>query len=282
LGRTTPLTNERREFFPSADILTEVQAALDKPKPGQIDYITIVGQGEPLLSAGLGPLISEIKALTDIPVAVITNGSLLFKPEVRAEISLADVVIPTLDAADEATFRRINRPWPQLKIAEIIEGMVAFRKVFDGQLWLEVMLVKGVNDTEEALTGIVNALHRIHPDRVHLNVPLRPPAESWVEIPDSDNLIRAIAILGEAAPIATPAEGEFGLTGDMPVADAIVEIIRRHPIQESNLLEILSSRQPDQVQEMLATLETGGQARRHTYKGQVFWEYAGGRFANHT
>jgi wyosine [tRNA(Phe)-imidazoG37] synthetase (radical SAM superfamily) len=282
LGRTTPLSNERREFFPPADILAEVETALAKHKPGQIDYITVVGQGEPLLSLGLGQLISEVKALTDIPVAVITNGSLLFKPEIRAEISLADVVIPTLDAADEATFRRVNRPWPYLKIAEIIEGMLAFRKVFDGQLWLEVMLVKGVNDTEEALTGIAYALHRIHPDRVHLNVPLRPPAESWVEIPDSESLIRAIAILGEAAPIVTPAEGEFGLTGDIPVADAIVEIIRRHPIQEGNLLEILNSRQLDQVQEVLTALESGGQARRHIYQGQVFWEYAGGRFANHT
>ena len=282
LGRTTPLSNERQEFFPPADILAEVQATLDKHKSGEIDYITIVGQGEPLLSTGLGQLISEVKVLTDIPVAIITNGALLFKPEVRAEISLADMVIPTLDAADEATFRCINRPWPELKITDIIEGLVAFRKVFDGQLWLEVMLVKGVNDTEESLTGIANALRRIRPDRVHLNVPIRPPAESWVEIPDGESLIRAIAILGEAAPIATPAEGEFGLTGDMPVADAIVEIIRRHPIQEGNLLEILNTRQPDQVQEMLVALETGGQARRHIYQGQVFWEYTGGRFANYT
>jgi wyosine [tRNA(Phe)-imidazoG37] synthetase (radical SAM superfamily) len=279
LGRTTPLSNERREFFPPAGILAEVQAALDKHQPGDIDYITIVGQGEPLLSAGLGQLIGEIQALTTIPVAVITNGSLLFRPEVRAEVSLADVVIPTLDAADEATFRRINRPWPELKITEIIEGLITFRKVFAGRLWVEVMLVKGVNDSEETLTGMANALRRIRPDQVHLNVPLRPPAESWAEIPDNDGLIRATAILGEVAPIITPAEGEFGLTGDMPVADAIVQIIRRHPIQENNLLEILNSRQPDQVQEMLASLESGGQARRHTYRGQIFWEYAGGKFA---
>jgi wyosine [tRNA(Phe)-imidazoG37] synthetase (radical SAM superfamily) len=281
LGRTTPLSNERKEFFPPEDILAEVQAALDKHEPGEIDYITFVGQGEPLLSASLGRLLREVKTLTDIPVAVITNGSLLFRPEVRAEISLADVVIPTLDAADEETFRRINRPWPKLKIAEIIEGLMVFRKAFDGQLWLEVMLVKGVNDSEAALTGIANVLRCIGPDQVHLNVPIRPPAEQWAEIPNSESLIRATAILGEVATIVTPAEGDFGLTGDMPVADAIVEIIRRHPIQEVNLLEILScyTRQPGQVQETLIALESGGQARRHIYQGQVFWEYAGGRFA---
>jgi wyosine [tRNA(Phe)-imidazoG37] synthetase (radical SAM superfamily) len=281
LGRTTPLSNERREFFPPEAILVEVQAAVDKHQPGEIDYITIVGQGEPLLSAGLGQLISEIKVLTSIPVALITNGSLLFKPEIRAEVSLADVVIPTLDAADEATFRRINRPWPGLKIAEIIEGMVTLRKIFKGQLWLEVMLVKGVNDTEKALNRIADALRRIRPDQVHLNVPLRPPAESWVEVPDAGSMVRAMAMLGEVAPIVTPAQGAFGLTGDMPVADAIIEIIRRHPIQETNLLEILDCYAgSDQVSAILDALETGGQARRHIYRGQVFWEYAGGRFAN--
>jgi wyosine [tRNA(Phe)-imidazoG37] synthetase (radical SAM superfamily) len=261
--------------------LAEVQTALDKHKPGEIDYITIVGQGEPLLSTDLGQLIGEVKALTDVPVAIITNGSLLFKPEVRAEVSLADVVIPTLDAADEATFRRINRPWPELKIAEIIAGMVSFRKLFSGQLWLEVMLVKGVNDTEGALTGIANALCRIRPDQIHLNVPIRPPAEPWAAIPNSESLIRATAILGAAAAIVAPAQGDFGLTDDMPVTDAIIEIIRRHPIQEANLLEILRgyAGQPDQVPVTLAALEAGGQARRHVYRGQVFWEYAGGRFA---
>ncbi|MFC1975501.1 hypothetical protein ACFLXQ_03775 [Chloroflexota bacterium] len=162
-----------------------------------------------------------------------------------------------------------------------IEGMVTFRKVFDGRLWVEVMLVKGVNDSEAALTLIANALRRIDPDQVHLNVPIRPPAERWAEIPDSKSLIRATAILVEVASIITPAEGDFGLTGDMPVADAIIEIIRRHPIQEANLLVILScyAGQPDQVSATLATLESGGQARRHVYRGQVFWEYAGGRFA---
>jgi wyosine [tRNA(Phe)-imidazoG37] synthetase (radical SAM superfamily) len=130
-----------------------------------------------LLATGLGSLIGEIQSFTDIPVAVITNGSLLFRPEIRAEISRADVVIPTIDAADEATFRRINRPWPGLRITKIIEGLVAFRKLFNGRLWPEVMPVKGVNDTGEALAGIANALRHIRPDQVHLNVPLRPPAD---------------------------------------------------------------------------------------------------------
>ena len=281
LGRTTPLTNERKDFFPPKDILTEVRTALETNKSDQIDYVTFVGQGEPLLCASLGWLIRGVRALTDIPVAVITNGSLLFKPEVREAVRVAEVVMPTLDAADEEIFRRINRPWPKLHIAEIIEGMAAFRKIFDGQLWVEVMLVKGINDTEQALSGIAGALSCIRPDQVHINVPIRPPAEEWVEPPDDEGLIRAMAILGEVAPIVTPAEGAFELVENLPVVDAIIEIIRRHPMRETKLVETLTrcAEEPAEVQTMLEMLAANGQARRHVYRGQAFWEYAGGRFA---
>jgi len=262
--------------------MAEVRAALEAHGPAEIDYITFVGQGEPLLCASLGRLIREVKALTEIPVAVITNGSLLFMPEVRAEISVAEVVIPTLDAVDEKTFRRINRPWPKLHIAEIIGGMATFRRMFEGQLWVEVMLVKGINDTEQALFGIASALNRIRPDQVHLNVPIRPPAEQWVEPPDDEGLIRAMAILGEVAPIVTPADGTFELEESKQVVDAIIEIIRRHPMRETKLVETLSryTAGSDEVQITLEMLAASGQARRHIYRGQVFWEYAGGRFAS--
>ena len=284
LGRTIPLTNKRKVFLPPQNILAELQMALDANKKSQIDYITFVGQGEPLLCASVGQLIRGAKALTDIPIAVITNGSLLYIPEVGEAIHAADVVIPTLDAGDEETFHRINRPWPKLHINEIIEGMETFREMFKGQLWVEVMLVKGLNDTEEALSNIARALRRIQPDQVHLNIPIRPPAEAWVEIPDNESLIRATTILGTVAAIVTSAEGYFGLTDNMSVVDAIVKIIRRHPMRETELLENLRRfiKQPDQVQKTLEALEASGQARRHIYQGQVFWEYAGGRFASIT
>jgi wyosine [tRNA(Phe)-imidazoG37] synthetase (radical SAM superfamily) len=281
LGRTTPLTNERREFFPVEDILAEARSALETHRADQIDYITFVGQGEPLLCASLGRLIRGVKALTDLPIAVITNGSLLFMPQIRAELCLAQVVIPTLDAADEETFRRINRPWPNLHLAEIIEGLAAFRRMFKGRLWVEVMLVKGLNDTEQALSGIAGALNLIRPDQVHLNIPIRPPAEAGVEPPDDEGLIRAMALLGEVAPIVTPAEGCFNLVAGMPVVEAIIEIIRRHPMREAKLVETITryAAGPADVQEALEMLAASGQAHRHCYRGQAFWEYAGGRFA---
>jgi wyosine [tRNA(Phe)-imidazoG37] synthetase (radical SAM superfamily) len=273
LGRTTPLTNQRGDYLPPEKILAEVREALASPRP--IDTITFVGQGEPLLCVSLGWLIRQVKALTDIPVALITNGSLLFKPGVRKEVCAADVVLPSLDAADQETFRRINRPWPRLHIAKIVQGMIAFREEFTGQLWVEVMLVRGLNDNAMALQSIRDSLAQIRPDQVHLNVPIRPPAETWVEPPDDAGLMRAMTILGEAALIITPAEGTFTLSEEMPLTDAIVEIIRRHPMREATLVEILNgaAKQPGQAQATLTALAASRQVQRHVYQGEAFWRY---------
>ena len=280
LGRTKPVTNDRKEFFPREDIMKEVRVALEKHAPEELDYITFVGQGEPTLCASLGWLIRQVKELTTIPVAVITNGALLSRQDVREELHAADVVMPTLDAADEATFRRVNRPWPRLRIEEIIEGMVAFREMFTGQLWMEVMLVKGLNDTEEVLFSIRDAMRRIRPEQVQIIVPVRPPAEKWVEIPHEEALMRAVAILGEAAKVIEPYEGSFDLSGFDTVADAMLAIIRRHPMRELRLVETLGRYAPEEVRSTLVVLEGSGQARRRVYRGQAFWGYAGVAFGD--
>ncbi|MDY7039789.1 MAG: radical SAM protein [Chloroflexota bacterium] len=274
LGRTRPITNERRDFFPPEDILAQVRDALEHHRPDAIDYVTFVGQGEPTLCASLGWLIRQVKTMTDIPVAVITNGALLCQAEVREELETADAVMPTLDAADQATFRRINRPWPRFRIAEIIEGMAVFRETFHGQLWVEVMLVRGLNDDEATLLSIRDGLARIHPDRIQINVPIRPPAEAWVEIPGDEAIVHATAILGEAAEVVAPYEGIFDLSGFTDVTEAVLAVISRHPMRESRLMETLDRFAPGKVQATLARLESGGRARRHVYRGEAFWGYA--------
>jgi len=274
LGRTKPVTNERRDFFPPEDILAQVRDALERHQPGEIDYVTFVGQGEPTLCASLGWLIRQVKMMTDIPVAVITNGALLCQADVREELVAANVVMPTLDAADQDTFRRINRPWPRFRIANIIEGMAIFREMFHGQFWMEVMLVKRLNDDEATLLGIRDALARIRPDRIQINVPIRPPAETWVEIPDDEAIVHATAILGEAAEVVAPYEGTFDLSGFTDVTEAVLAVIRRHPMRESRLVETLNRFAPGEVQATLARLESGGQAQRRVYRGEIFCQYA--------
>ena len=268
----------KRDFYPPQRILSQVRAALQSHKPEEVDYVAFVGQGEPTLCASLCRLIREVKAMTDISVAVITNGALLCRADVREELSAADVVMPTLDAADEKTFRRINRSWPKLRIREIIEGMAAFREMLDGKLWVEVMPVKGLNDGKKTLLRLRGALARIHPDRVQINVPIRPPVEPWVDVPDDEAIERAMAILSEAAELVAPYEGSFDLSQSMDIVQAVEAIIRRHPMRERRLVETLSRFAPDDVSAILEKLETSGQARRRLYRGETFWEYVGGTF----
>lgn len=275
LGRTKPLTPVRRDYFDAERILHEVEAALVGRHPGEIDYVTFVGQGEPLLCASLGRLLRGVKALTDLPVAVITNGSLLYLSDVRRELAVADVVMPSLDAADQKTFRRINRPWPGLRIERVIEGLAAFQREFAGQLWVEVMLVKGLNDDEGVLLGLRDALLHIQPDQVHVNVPIRPPVEIWAEPPDEQGLLRATAILGEAATIVGPYQGTFELSSDLTLPEAIIEIIRRHPMQQEDVLGALGGGDPSLVRAALAELAANGRALKVEYRGRTFWRYAG-------
>jgi len=271
LGRSTPLVNERKNYYVPEAILAEVQTALAAHRPGDIDWITFVGSGEPTLHAGLGLLIRQVKTLTDLPVAVITNGSLLYLPEVRQELSAADAVLPTLDAGNAQLYRKINRPWPELTFERLMDGLVVFRQVYHGKLWIEVMLVKDLNDTEDALRGIAAALQRIKPDQVHIVLPTRPPAEPWVEPTDEAGLMRAVAILGDVAQIVHPAEGDFDLSGCDTVVEAIVSIITRHPMREDELVRALERWTPGQVQEALEALALSGKAQVVERYGARFW-----------
>ncbi len=280
LGRTAPVTNERCDFFSPASIMTAVEAALERHQPGDIDYVTFVGQGEPLLCASLGRLIRSVKALTSIPVAVITNGSLLFLTGVREELYAADVVIPTLDAVDEATFRQINRAWPSLRIDRIVAGLEAFREEFSGKIWVEVMLVRGLNDIEPVLVPLAAALERIRPDRIQLNVPVRLPAEEWVEPSDAAGLLRAMTILGEVAEVIPAAEGMFEVDETDSLVDGVVDILRRHPMRQRELERTLGHLAGESKDEVIKALEESGYARRRIYRGEVFWTYARGRYGS--
>ena len=248
LGRTKPLINERKQYYPRQDILAEVRQALANHEPGAIDWVTFVGSGEPTLHSDIGWLIRQIKAITHLPVAVITNGALLYDPAVRQELLAADAILPTLDAGTPDLYRRINRPHPDITFRRQIDGLIAFAVQYHGKLWPEVMLVQGLNDTEEALRDIAAIFRRIDPTEIHINLPTRPPVETWVCPPDEEGLMRAQAILGAIAHVVHPAQGTFDLSGchDQPdaLAAAIVSIVRRHPMSEEDLCATLEHWSP--------------------------------------
>ncbi len=271
LGRSKPMVNERKEYFPAEDILADVKQALALHTPGDIDWITFVGSGETTLHSRLGWLINEVKVLTQHPVAVITNGSLLYLPEMREELALADAVLPSLDAGTQEMYQRVNRPMAELPFESLLEGLITFRKEYQGKLWVEVMLLQGLNDTEPALRDIANALVRIQPDEVHILLPTRPPVETWVQPADEDGLLRARAILGDIAHVIHPGSGSFDLSGNESLVDAVVGIITRHPMRESELIETLQHWSPGDIAATMLELESSGKAQIVERFGIRFW-----------
>lgn len=285
LGRSRPLVNERKEYLPAEAILSEVGGALAAHQPGEVDWVTFVGSGETTLHSRLGWLIREVKALTDLPVAVITNGSLLYLPEMRRELSAADAMMPSLDAGNPELYKKINRPHPEVTFDRLVDGLVAFRQAYRGKLWVEVMLVNGLNDTEEALEEISEILRRIGPDEVHILQPERPPVEPWVRPADEEGLLRARAILGDVAHLVHPAVGSFELGGETTLEEAVIGIITRHPMQEKELVETLGRWASGEVNAILARLRDSGKAQVVSRYGINFWRASSAFFPddeNHT
>jgi wyosine [tRNA(Phe)-imidazoG37] synthetase (radical SAM superfamily) len=271
LGRSRPLINNRAEYFPREEILAEVRQSLASHEPGEIDWVTFVGSGETTLHSGIGWLIRQVKSITELPVAVITNGSLLYLPEVRYELMLADAVMPSLDAGNARLYRKINRPYPRLSFERLVQGIKTFRQEYTGKLWIEVMLVKGLNDSDEALLELAGLLKQLEPDEVHIMKPDRPPVETWVESPDEEAQLRARAILGDVARVIHPASGEFDLSGSESLVDAIIGIITRHPMQMEELTQTLAHWSPGEVDQVLKELAKSGLAKDVERHGKHFW-----------
>jgi wyosine [tRNA(Phe)-imidazoG37] synthetase (radical SAM superfamily) len=213
-----------------------------------------------------------------VPVAVITNGSLMDLPAVREELCAADLVVPSLDAGSEALYRRINRAARVWSLERLVRGLSAFRTEFAGRIWVEVMLIRGVNDGEESLRDLAGVLQRIGPDEVHLNLPVRPPAESWVEPPDDAGLARAGEVLGKVARVVSPKTPLLNLAGSKDVVETIVQLVARHPLAEEEIVQAIEQWQVGEPAELLKRLEASGRARRLERGGKGFWTGAEGRY----
>jgi wyosine [tRNA(Phe)-imidazoG37] synthetase (radical SAM superfamily) len=275
LGRTRPVVIERKEYILPDKIMGQLDQALEQHKEDEIDWITFVGSGEPVLNAGIGWMIRQVKSKTDIPVAVITNGTFLDQAEVREALSIADAVLPSLDAGTAELYRRINRPHPHATFERHLQGLIAFSREYKGHYWPEVMLIKGLNDTEPALRDLAAAFQKIKPEKIHLNLPTRPPVETWVSPPDQEGLMRATAILGDITHVVHPIEGVFDLSGYDNVIEAVIGIITRHPMREDILQRTLSDWAPGEVHNALSKLSTSGRAQLVERCGARFWSAAG-------
>lgn len=265
LGRTDRMTNERRMFYPVQEILDELDEFLESRVP--FDVVTIVGEGEPTLYLGLGELIDGIRRKTDKAIAVITNGALLYDRQLQEEICRADIVLPTVDAWDEATFRRINRPHGSLRYEEVTRGLEEFSQSYQGQIWIELMLMKGINDDNGSLAEYAKIIRRIRHEKVYLNTPVRPPAEAGVEPVDHDRMEQAAALLG-GIPIDLLESGDFH--SEVPDDyEALLGIIKRHPMNQFEIVGFLEGRRHLSPEDILLRLKKDVRVSVINYKGIV-------------
>jgi len=255
LGRTTNKTMERRSYAPVKDILDELKLKLasgDSP-----DYISIAGSGEPTLHSYIGELIGMIKNMTTIPVAVLTNGSLLYLPEVRAALMRADLVIPSLDAGDDTMFRYVNRPHNGISFGNMVNGLIDFTDYFPGQVWLEVLLVSGVTGMFEDVKKIADLSKAIGANKVQLNTVCRPAAEDYacaVERSQMENLARlfpcVVDVISDDESVHLSVSATQGATHE-----EIVSLLTRRPCTLTGICSGLGQHPHDAVKTVKKLLD---------------------------
>jgi wyosine [tRNA(Phe)-imidazoG37] synthetase (radical SAM superfamily) len=267
LGPTTRKTATRRQWAEPSEVLDQVRGRLDS-RP---DVIALAGSGEPTLCLGLGEVVDGIKAMSAVPLVVITNGSLLGRQDVQRDLAGADVVLPSLDAVDDASYRAVNRPHEDLDFDALVEGLADFRASFTGEVWLEIMLLDGLTGTGPMVDQLVRHAARIAPDRIQLNTVVRPPAEQ------------------DARPVAPELLAHFA-TAFTPRAAVIADAPELNPDQEATVGDVLSliSRRPCTVADVatglgihqntalkaLTALVERREAQRRDHGGGVFYAAA--------
>lgn len=271
LGRSFKLINERKLFVETDFIITELKQFFEKG--GITDYVTISGSGEPTLAINLGEIITEIKKITGKPVAVITNGVLLSDPKVRAELMNADIVMPSMDAFTESVYIKVNRPHGSIKIDRVIEGLKTFAAEFKGGIWLEIMVVSGMNDTNKDIQEAKKVLDTIPGiKKIQINTVVRSRAEEYAD-PVMDLRLRELAMmLGPRAEVIGKFTGSTIHTID-GVDDAILEAIKRRPMTAKEFENTMGLKKIE-VEMALGKLVQDGFVEREHFNGKDFFKYS--------
>jgi wyosine [tRNA(Phe)-imidazoG37] synthetase (radical SAM superfamily) len=272
VGRTTRAQVERSSFYEPEDLVSEIRSKIEKARDAgePVDYVTFVPDGEPALDVNLGREIELLRPL-DVRIAVISNASLISRADVREDLAKADWVSLKVDAADDAHWRKVNRPHRALALGDIFEGMIKFAKSYEGKLITETMLVRDLNDDEDQLKGIAGFLSVLEPNTAYLSVPTRPPTEQWVALPDSETINRAYQIVSDKVSnveLLIGYEGNaFAFTGN--VEEDLLSIMAVHPMTEEAVREFLDKANADET--VLRRLVEQGRLLRTSYRGEDFY-----------
>jgi wyosine [tRNA(Phe)-imidazoG37] synthetase (radical SAM superfamily) len=269
LGRSAERTLRRADYVPVEDVVKEVKACLERVETP--DYITLGGSGEPTLHLSFGRIAELIKEFTDIPIALLTNGSLFHQSDVRAACAAIDLIMPSLDAGDGETFQRVNRPHPDITLTMIVDGLVALREEFKGQIWLEVLIVEGVNSSDEQVRAIREKADLIRPDRIQVNTVVRPPAYGGSGAPSRERLEEICTILGPNAEVIAAGGGSERLHGTGVTPDQVRGLLRRRPCTVADISEGLGAN-ANEVVKVLAALVDEGVVRERRTRTEVYYE----------
>ena len=293
VGATTRHTCERGEYVPTAEILGEIeQYCADPARLAQVDVVTVTASGEPTLHAGLGRVIAFLKERTGKPVAVLTNGTNLNRPVVVADLCRADIVIPSLDTALDGSFRRLNRPAACVDLKEMIEGLVSFSQAFTGELWLEILLARGINDSPEDIAALLAVIARLRLTRVQLNTVARPPLEKYAQpvsqeflrelaariaevpgVPRVEIIAHGISVFGQQE---TPGRGALSLDNGTALEE-IIQMLQRRPCTAADIDRIFPRGGPDKVEQLLEPEVASGRIEKRLHGDRIFYQYRGDR-----
>lgn len=266
LGRTTDKTIERKSYFRPEEIRREVEKKIEEFE--EIDFLTFVPNGEPTLDANLGREIKELKDFS-MKIAVITNGSLLWREDVRKDLMEADWISIKIDSVDRKIWSAINRPHPSLNLEKVLDGILEFSSNFNGFLATETMLLDGINDSK--FGKFVEFLEKLNPNKSYISVPIRPPAEDWVKPAREDKLNQLYQEIRERSidvELLIHYEGrDFGISED--IKESILSIASVHPLREDYLLDLLAKAKADR--RVLDELIEEGKLSEVVYRGMKFY-----------
>lgn len=269
LGHGPKTTLSRQAFIPAKDILAEIKKKISSGV--RIDFITFSGSGEPTLNTEIGLLIRELKKITDIPVAILTNSTLLQQDEVRQALLSADLVVPSLDAVTQDVFEKTNRPHPSLKVKDIISGLKKFRHEFKGKIWIEVLLVKGINDSASHLQKLKEITTNLKPDKVHLNTVVRPPAEKSASALTLNEMEKIRDFLGKNCEIIATFKNspvsQFPITQE----ESLMAMIRRRPMTLDDLSASLGT-SSSEILKLIHILQSEQKIKSVPHKGKDYYE----------
>ncbi len=274
IGKTTQKTLVRKEYVPVQEVIEEVSRFL-KEEDTPVDYLSLSGSGEPTLHSKIRTLIQGIKHMTSIPIAVITNGSLLYLEEVRQDLLEADVVLPSLDAVSSEAFVQMNRPLEGFSVESVIEGLVQFRTIFRGKIWLEILFCRGVNDHPEELVRMREAIDRIQPDQIHLNTVVRPPSERWATPLRRKEMESIRSFFGERAIIISEFDRHPFSLVEKDIKEEILKILRRRPLSLDDLSKGMGIEQ-EELKRYLGTLLEEGKIQSRPFGISLYYDIPAG------